>query len=74
MKILFLDHGTTLGGGQVMAARLLPLLRERFEIDALVGCPQLDEGRIPTTMHGKDPTQYEAHRNQLSRGSAGQSS
>lgn len=55
MKILFLDHGTTLGGGQVMATRLLPLLRERLApvgIDALVGCRQLDGDPIPATMHG----------------------
>ena len=52
VRILFLDHGETLGGGQVMAARLLPLLRERFEIDALVGCPQLDGDEIPETIHG----------------------
>jgi len=53
MRILFLDHGTTMGGGQVMAARLLPRLRERgFDIDALVGCPHVEGGPIPRSYRG----------------------
>ncbi|MGQ0612757.1 MAG: glycosyltransferase family 4 protein [Planctomycetaceae bacterium] len=53
MKTLFLDHGTTLGGGQVMAARLLPLLRDRgFDIDLLAGCVELGGGAIPTGYRG----------------------
>lgn len=46
-RILLLDHGTTMGGGQVMAARLLPLLRERFPIDALAARPEIGGGPIP---------------------------
>ena len=53
MNILFLDHGETYGGGQVMAARLLPLLREEgFSIDAYVGCPRLPGEPIPKTHAG----------------------
>ena len=51
MRVLFLDHGKTLGGGQVMAARLLPLLRKQFSIDALVGCDELPGDPIPSSMH-----------------------
>lgn len=48
MRILFLDHGATLGGGQVMARNLLPLLRRHsFTIDALVGCPEIPGQPIP---------------------------
>ena len=46
-RILLLDHGTTMGGGQVMAARLLPLLRERFAIDALAARPEIGGAQIP---------------------------
>jgi glycosyltransferase involved in cell wall biosynthesis len=46
-RILFLDHGKTMGGGQVMAMRLLPLLRERFRIDALAARPEIGAGPIP---------------------------
>ncbi len=46
-RILLLDHGTTMGGGQVMAARLLPLLRERFRIDALAARPEIGGAPIP---------------------------
>jgi len=53
VKTLLLDHGTTLGGGQVMAARLLPLLRERgLAIDLLAGCAELGGGVIPTSYRG----------------------
>ncbi len=53
MRILFLDHGRTMGGGQVMAARLLPRLRARgLRIDALVGCPHVEGGPIPATYLG----------------------
>lgn len=53
MRILLLDHGTTMGGGQVMARRLLPRLRDRgFEIDALVGRPEIGGDPIPTTYRG----------------------
>jgi len=46
-RILLLDHGKTMGGGQVMAARLLPLLRRRFGIDALAARPEIGGGAIP---------------------------
>ncbi len=46
-RILLLDHGKTMGGGQVMAARLLPLLRERFSIDALAARPEIGGAPIP---------------------------
>jgi glycosyltransferase involved in cell wall biosynthesis len=52
MRILFLDHGKTMGGGQVMAARLLPLLRERFEIDALAARPEIGGAPIPEGYRG----------------------
>jgi glycosyltransferase involved in cell wall biosynthesis len=53
MRILLLDHGTTMGGGQVMARRLLVGLRERgLEIDALAGRPEVGGGPIPTTLWG----------------------
>jgi glycosyltransferase involved in cell wall biosynthesis len=53
VKILFLDHGKTFAGGQVMAARLLPGLRARgFAIDARVGCPQIGGDPIPETIGG----------------------
>lgn len=53
MRILLLDHGRTLGGGQVMAKRLLPLLRERgFAIDAMAGCPEIPGAPIPATIRG----------------------
>ncbi|MHC4133678.1 MAG: glycosyltransferase family 4 protein [Planctomycetota bacterium] len=54
MKILLLDHGTTMAGGQVMAKRLLPRLRDRvgFDIDALVGRPEIGGDPIPTTYRG----------------------
>jgi len=53
VKILFLDHDPILGGGQVMAQRLLPALRGRgLSIDALVGCAELDGGPIPRTLRG----------------------
>lgn len=52
-RILLLDHGRTFAGGQVMAARLLPGLRERgFRIDALAGCPEIGGGPIPRTVRG----------------------
>jgi len=51
VKILFLDHQETLGGGQIMAARMIPALRERgYDIDALVGCPHLEGDPIPETI------------------------
>jgi len=52
MRILFLDHGKTLGGGQVMAARLLPLLRKRFPIDALAARPEIGAAPIPEGYRG----------------------
>ena len=52
MKILMLDHGETMAGGQIMFARLLPRLRERFRIDALVGCPLIQGNPIPKTYRG----------------------
>ncbi|MEE8107410.1 MAG: glycosyltransferase family 4 protein [Planctomycetota bacterium] len=53
MRILFLDHATAYGGRQVMAERMLPLLRDRgFDIDSLVGCERLEGGPIPTTYGG----------------------
>ena len=53
MKILLLDHGKTYGGGQVMAARLLPLLRARgYEIEAWSGCEDLEGDPIPRTHMG----------------------
>jgi len=53
VRILFLDHGTTMAGGQVMARRLLPGLRERgFAIDALVGRPEIGGDPIPATYRG----------------------
>jgi glycosyltransferase involved in cell wall biosynthesis len=36
-----------MGGGQVMAARLLPFLRERFPIDALAARPEIGGAPIP---------------------------
>ncbi len=51
-RILFLDHGRTMGGGQVMAVRLLPLLRERFRIDALAARPEIGGAPIPATLRG----------------------
>jgi glycosyltransferase involved in cell wall biosynthesis len=41
-----------MGGGQVMAARLLPLLRERFEIDVLAARPEIGGAPIPGTIRG----------------------
>jgi glycosyltransferase involved in cell wall biosynthesis len=52
VRILILDHGRTMAGGQVMAARLLPLLRERFAIDALAARPEIGGGPIPATWRG----------------------
>ncbi len=53
MRVLFLDHATIYGGRQVMAERLLPLLRARgLEIESLVGCERLEGDPIPTTFHG----------------------
>ena len=53
MKICFLDHGTTLGGGQIMAARVIPELRKRgWQVDAFVGCSQIEGEPIPTTIRG----------------------
>lgn len=53
MRILFLDHGETFGGGQVMAARLLPGLRDRgLHVEALVGCPRVGGDPIPRTYRG----------------------
>ncbi|MHC4549498.1 MAG: glycosyltransferase [Planctomycetota bacterium] len=53
MSILLLDHGTTMAGGQVMAQRLLPRLRERgLRIEALVGRPEIGGDPIPTTYGG----------------------
>ena len=53
MRVLLLDHGADLGGGQVMARRLLPLLRERgFAIDVLTGRPELGGDPIPATWGG----------------------
>jgi glycosyltransferase involved in cell wall biosynthesis len=46
-RILLLDHGKVLGGGQVMAARLLPLLRRRFLIDAHAARPEIGGAPIP---------------------------
>ena len=52
-RILFLDHGITMAGGQVMAKRLLPGLRAHgFEIAALVGRPEIGGDPIPTTYRG----------------------
>lgn len=51
-RILLLDHGTTMGGGQVMAARLLPLLRARFPIDALAARPEIGGAPIPSGYRG----------------------
>ncbi len=51
-RILLLDHGKTMGGGQVMAARLLPLLRERFTIDALAARPEIPGAPIPEGYRG----------------------
>lgn len=51
-RILLLDHGKTMGGGQVMAARLLPLLRERFPIDALAARPEIGGAPIPEGYRG----------------------
>ncbi len=51
-RILLLDHGKTMGGGQVMAARLLPLLRERFPIDALAARPEIPGAPIPEGYRG----------------------
>ena len=53
MRVLFLDHATIYGGRQVMAERLLPLLRARgLDIDSLVGCERLEGDPIPTTFRG----------------------
>ncbi|MFI5404054.1 MAG: glycosyltransferase, partial [Planctomycetota bacterium] len=51
-RILLLDHGKTMGGGQVMAARLLPRLRERFTIDALAARPEIGGAPIPEGYRG----------------------
>jgi len=51
-RILLLDHGKTMGGGQVMAARLLPLLRGRFRIDALAARPEIGGAPIPEGYRG----------------------
>jgi len=51
-RILLLDHGKTMGGGQVMAARLLPLLRQRFTIDALAARPEIGGKPIPEGYRG----------------------
>jgi len=53
MRILFLDHQVTLGGGQIMAARMVPALRTRgYEIDLLAGCPHLEGDPIPASFPG----------------------
>jgi glycosyltransferase involved in cell wall biosynthesis len=53
VRLLFLDHGETFGGGQIMAQRLLPELRARgFTIDALVGCDKLEGDPVPTGYRG----------------------
>jgi glycosyltransferase involved in cell wall biosynthesis len=53
MRVLLLDHGTVLGGGQQMARRLVPRLRDRgFSIDVLAGRPELSGAPIPATLRG----------------------
>jgi glycosyltransferase involved in cell wall biosynthesis len=53
VRVLFLDHATIYGGRQVMADRLLPLLRARgLDIESLVGCERLEGDPIPTTYRG----------------------
>lgn len=53
MRVCFLDHGTTLGGGQIMAARVIPELRRLgYDVDAFVGCDLIDGEPIPTTIRG----------------------
>lgn len=53
MRVLLLDHGRVFGGGQQMARRLVPRLRERgFAVDVLAGCPELGGAPIPATLRG----------------------
>ena len=52
-RILFLDHGETFAGGQIMAARLLPGLKERgFAIDVLAAREEIGGAPIPRTIRG----------------------